>query len=185
MNKTLEDMYTGLLQEHDTIQASNPWGCNQYGHRKGHQGGSSSSGGGSSSSGGESKKKKSDTQRNEQSGDNEKETRETEETSSIDNEVDKFEKSSTSERRFLLEQWKKKIKQAEDKYELFISRNSKKEKTPEYEQEKQRLKGEFENEVSNFKEKIRKVGKKRGWDDKKIEQTIIGVTMGIRTKLRY
>lgn len=38
MNKTLEDMYTGLLQEHDTIQASNPWGCNQYGHRKGHQG---------------------------------------------------------------------------------------------------------------------------------------------------
>lgn len=40
MNKTLEDMYTGLLQEHDTIQASNPWGCNQYGHRGGHQGGS-------------------------------------------------------------------------------------------------------------------------------------------------
>ena len=36
--ETLEEMYTGLLQEHDTIQASNPWGCNQYGHRKGHQG---------------------------------------------------------------------------------------------------------------------------------------------------
>ena len=50
MNKTLEDMYTGLLQEHDTIQASNPWGCNQYGHRKGHQGGSSSSGSGGSES---------------------------------------------------------------------------------------------------------------------------------------
>jgi hypothetical protein len=50
MNKTLEDMYTGLLQEHDTIQASNPWGCNQYGHRKGHQGGSSPSSSGGSES---------------------------------------------------------------------------------------------------------------------------------------
>jgi molecular chaperone GrpE (heat shock protein) len=182
--ETLEHLYAHEIDEHELIHASNPWGCNQYGHRKGHQGGSSSSHGGSSSSGGESKKKKSDTQSNEQSGDNEKETRETEETSSIDNEVDEFEKSSTSERRFLLWQWKENIKQAEEKYELYLSRNSKKAKTPEYEQEKQRLKGEFEKEVSNFKEKIRKVGKKRGWDDKKIEQTIIGVTMGIRTKLR-
>ena len=102
----------------------------------------------------------------------------------MDDEVDKFEKASPKERSSMLEKWKDKIRKAEEKYELYLSRNSKKAKTPEYEQEKQRLKGEFEKEVSNFKEKIRKVGKKRGWDDKEIEKTIIGVTMGIRTELR-
>ena len=70
--ETLEEMYTGLLQEHDTIQASNPWGCNQYGHRKGHQSSSSPSGSGSSSSGGESKKKESGNNRNAESGLSEK-----------------------------------------------------------------------------------------------------------------
>jgi hypothetical protein len=58
--ETLEDLYTNAFQKHDeAITAANPYGCNQYGHRKGHQGGSSPSASGSSSSGGESKKKES------------------------------------------------------------------------------------------------------------------------------
>lgn len=40
--ETLETLYTNLIQQHEHIQAANPWGCNQYGHRKGHQGGESS-----------------------------------------------------------------------------------------------------------------------------------------------
>lgn len=40
--KTLEDIYADMFEEHERIFASNPYGCNQYGHRKGHNGGSSS-----------------------------------------------------------------------------------------------------------------------------------------------
>lgn len=50
-NKTIEDIYAGMFEEHEfvlaarrqeRIKAANPYGCNQYGHRKGHQGGESS-----------------------------------------------------------------------------------------------------------------------------------------------
>jgi hypothetical protein len=35
--ETLENLYTNAFQQHDeAISAANPWGCNQYGHRKGH-----------------------------------------------------------------------------------------------------------------------------------------------------
>lgn len=53
--ETIEEIYAGMLEEHELvlaarrqerIKAANPYGCNQYGHRKGH--GGSSSGGGSS-----------------------------------------------------------------------------------------------------------------------------------------
>lgn len=53
--ETIEDIYARMFNEHENIQASNPWGCNQYGHRKGH--GGSSSGG---SSGQSKPEKKSD-----------------------------------------------------------------------------------------------------------------------------
>ena len=36
----MEDLYKGLFAQFDEdVSASNPWGCNQYGHRGGHQGG--------------------------------------------------------------------------------------------------------------------------------------------------
>lgn len=41
--KTIEEIYADMFEEHEKIMASNPYGCNQYGHRKGH-GGSSSEG---------------------------------------------------------------------------------------------------------------------------------------------
>lgn len=42
--KTIEDIYKEMFEEHDeNINAANPWGCNQYGHRKGHKGGNSQS----------------------------------------------------------------------------------------------------------------------------------------------
>lgn len=49
--ETIEEIYAGMLEEHELvlaarrqerIKAANPYGCNQYGHRKGHNGGSSS-----------------------------------------------------------------------------------------------------------------------------------------------
>ena len=49
--ETIEDIYEKMFQDHETVlasrrlekvQAANPYGCNQYGHRKGHQGGDSS-----------------------------------------------------------------------------------------------------------------------------------------------
>jgi hypothetical protein len=40
--KTIEEIYAEMFEEHERIFASNPYGCNQYGHRKGHNGGSSS-----------------------------------------------------------------------------------------------------------------------------------------------
>lgn len=70
--ETLEHLYAHAIDEYELIQAANPWGCNQYGHRKGHQGGSSPSGGDSSSSGGENKKKESGNNRNAESGLSEK-----------------------------------------------------------------------------------------------------------------
>lgn len=48
--ETIEEIYAGMLEEHELvlaarrqehIKAANPYGCNQYGHRKGHGGGSS------------------------------------------------------------------------------------------------------------------------------------------------
>lgn len=38
--ETLEHLYAHAIDEHELIHASNPYGCNQYGHRGGHQGGS-------------------------------------------------------------------------------------------------------------------------------------------------
>ena len=55
--KTIEEIYAEMFEEHENVMAArrqeriaaaNPYGCNQYGHRKGH--GSSSSGGGSAGS---------------------------------------------------------------------------------------------------------------------------------------
>lgn len=46
--ETIEEIYASMLEEHELvlaarrqerIKAANPYGCNQYGHRKGHQGG--------------------------------------------------------------------------------------------------------------------------------------------------
>ena len=60
--KTIEEIYAEMFEEHEhvyaarrqeRIKASNPYGCNQYGHRKGH--GGSSSGGSSKQSGPEKK----------------------------------------------------------------------------------------------------------------------------------
>lgn len=40
--ETLEDIYASMFRQHEeTLLAANPYGCNQYGHRKGHQGSSS------------------------------------------------------------------------------------------------------------------------------------------------
>lgn len=60
--ETIEEIYAGMLEEHELvlaarrqerIKAANPYGCNQYGHRKGH---GSSSGARQSESAKKSKK---------------------------------------------------------------------------------------------------------------------------------
>lgn len=116
--ETIEDIYNSMFNEHDTIQAANPWGCNQYGHRKGHQGGSSSS---------DSKKSTSDGG------------------SKTEAEVDEFEKASLDKRRDMLDNWKKKAKSSGEagEKELF--------------------------------DKIRIIGKKRGWNKQKLDSTLDGI----------
>lgn len=183
--ETIEDIYARMFNEHDTIQAANPWGCNQYGHRKGHQGSSAT----------DSKKSGSKSTSDEKQGPaklpngafnipglkkplavptsnpgeknapilkpkdmSDKDFREAldldnpyrsnpskEKTSSIDNEVDEFEKASLDKRRDMLDNWKKKAKSSGEagEKELF--------------------------------DKIRIIGKKRGWNKQKLDSTLDGI----------
>lgn len=159
-SRTLEE-----LLDDEEVAAANPYGCNQYGHEwRGKHGANF---GGKSGGNQDSKKepeKKPDT--------TDKPRGNAKPYSKPDSySPEEFEKATPEKRSEIMQHWKNSIRKAQQALALYKSQNYKKEGSPEYESEKKRLQAEVEKEIEKFKDKVKKVGRLRGWDDKRSEST--------------
>lgn len=155
---TLEEML-----EDEEVAAANPYGCNQYGHewRSPHGAGFGGKSGGKQDSKKETEKKQDTT---------DKPRGNAKPYSKPDSDSpEEFEKASAEKRAEIMQRWKNSIRKAQQALALYKSQNYKKEGSPEYESEKKRLQAEVEKEIEKFKDKVKKVGRLRGWDDKRSE----------------
>lgn len=75
-----------------------------------------------------------------------------------DAEIDNFEKASTDKKREILSDWKKKVRDA-----------------------RLRKDGTEKKEAENLFDKIRKIGKKRGWSKEKLDSTLKGIEIDLKS----
>lgn len=75
-----------------------------------------------------------------------------------DAEIDNFEKASTDKKREILSDWKKKVRDA-----------------------RHRKDGTEKKEAENLFDKIRKIGKKRGWSKEKLDSTLKGIEIDLKS----
>lgn len=132
------------------VLAANPYGCNQYGEgwRAPHNG--------KQSTPGKAVKKEDEEQ----------------EKDDIDKDVDDFEQASTEERRLKHFIWKRDVSDAKRKVNEFLHNPKKYKGTPEEQAEYERLKNEANEKARKLRERMKRIGERRGWDKKKIDHAL-------------
>lgn len=132
------------------VWAANPYGCNQYGEgwKQPHNGKQRAP---------RKAVKKED---------------EEQEKDDIDKDVDDFEQASTEERRLKHFIWKRDVSDAKRKANEFLHNPKKYKGTPEEQAEYERLKNEANEKARKLRERMKRIGERRGWDKKKIDHAL-------------
>ena len=137
----------------DAVTASNPYGCNQYGHEwRGKHGEGWKPGG----RGADSKSDKKKTAQEE----NEKSAKE---------EAKEWNEASPEKRQDIMQRWKNKVRKAKQAYNDAL--DYKKEGEEEYENTKKRRKADLDKAIEEFEEKVIEAGKLRNWSEKQSRST--------------
>ncbi len=153
----------------ENITAANPYGCNQYGHefKAPHGDGWRGVDRQRDIKKDKEKKEREDKQKGKNLSDALKKISSNEEDKldtlkkklgKSDAEIDNFEKASTDKKREILSGWKQKVRDA-------IARKD----------------GTEKQEAENLFDKIRKIGKKRGWSKEKLDSTLKGLEIGLKS----
>lgn len=132
------------------VYAANPYGCNQHGE------GWKAPHNGKQSAPGKPVKKEDEAQ----------------EKDDIDKDVDDFEQASTEERRLKHFIWRRDVSDAKRKANEFLHNPKKYKGTPEEQAEYERLKNEANEKARKLRERMKRIGERRGWDKKKIDHAL-------------